>query len=445
MSDSAGGEASPRRTQLDQMERKQQVSQIQFVGHGTTKDIDGKEWKLLNRQKHLKYQQELLDQIHQKRRHKSKQPKASKFKQTQSRWSPEPSRTNQDEKYFSDLPRAITNRVKQGMDDMVESLKKGIECNNQKMEGEANRLKKLSLDLLQRRQMNEDELAKLRKRLADTHYKNLVHKENVLGIFAQGCQGLFGNYYLPNMNCESFCCQVGPKVNCHKNCFCFGGNKTVDNDTFDNRFLLEHLDSDKKKWRSPCSVSTCRESQNTCGNHWKTSRNHRNWNREKEQISDSFKYAMHSPTGHCYNFIDEKKPVCLSVRCEEPYKSFLIPKGANRAVHEDLVRIVPIRNRQKKGLKRKKNSRKIKDLMRLNKNPVLKKKIYARPAAKLKAIHLMNKNFIDPNEILEFSENGDTETLLTENNLYLDYLLRKGSERTLGEAKYMGENCQLFK
>ena len=436
----------PPRMNVDALERKQQISQIQFVGHGTTKDIDGKHWKLLNRQRHLKHQQDLLDQIHDKRRHKSKQPRASRFKRAPARWSPEPAKMTQDDKYFSDLPRAITNRVKEGLDGMVESLKQGIECNNRKMEGEAERLKKLSLALLQRRQMNEDELAKLRQRLADSHYKNLVHKENVLGIFAQGCQGLFGNYYLPNMDCDYICCRRGVDVNCHKKCFCYGAPGRVENDTFNCRFLMEYGDSDAASGRPFCSVNTCRESNNTCGNHWKTRGHRSHWNSERDQVSDAFRYELHSPTGHCYDFIDEKNPVCLSVRCKEPYASSKSPNAYYRGIHKDMTCIVPIRNRAKKRVKKtKKNSRKVKDLMRLNKQPELKQKIYARPATRLTAINLMKLNLVDPDEILEFSKSGDTESLLTENNLYLDYLLKKASPRTLGEAKYMGENCQLFK
>lgn len=58
------------------MERKQQQSRIRFIGTGTTRDIDNAQWKLENRNKHLKHQQALLNQIHLKR--KIKDQEASK-------------------------------------------------------------------------------------------------------------------------------------------------------------------------------------------------------------------------------------------------------------------------------------------------------------------------------------------------------------------------------
>ena len=54
-------------------QQKHQESNIRFVGTGTTKDEGDAQWKLENRNKHLKHQQALLDQIHLQRKMKDQE------------------------------------------------------------------------------------------------------------------------------------------------------------------------------------------------------------------------------------------------------------------------------------------------------------------------------------------------------------------------------------
>ena len=198
------------------MDRKQQKSNIQFVGSGTAMNPEGRTWKLQNRTKHLKHQQELLNQIHQNRLIKnkklaSKYPKKlrndSKTKTINNLQKLNSVKEQHQNKYFLDLPNAITSKVKEGLQSKLDFLKDGIECNNRKMDREADQMKLLALKLLKEKTDNQDDVNRLRRRIADSHYKNLIHKENVLGIFSEGCTGLFGNYYKSNMKCEYHCCK----------------------------------------------------------------------------------------------------------------------------------------------------------------------------------------------------------------------------------------------
>lgn len=443
----------PNKHFMDKMERKQQTSHIQFVGTGTTKDEDQRHWKLQNQKKHLKYQQDLLEQIHQKRNLKNKKPSA---RGPHLRKGPKkstfnlPNSNNEADlqnNYFQDLPNAITDKVKSGMEDMLDSLKQGIKSNNKKMENEADHLKKLSLELLHRRKNNEDEIAKLRKRLADSHYKNLVHKENVLGIFAQGCTGLFGNYYLPNVNCNLHSCQACTVTKQPNSCIC-KQNNFCDLLWSDNNRVC--LDSTNKKYcnRYDADFYSFRSSKSKPNLYQASLGKQDNLERKKEDlefINENFKYAIESCTGHKMDYINEGAPICMSKMCRIPYDSVHLPNDLpTNNIHQDLTSLVPIMEKTIKRQKGRKNSKKIKDLLRLHRNPSLKNKIYARPKAKIKAWNLMNSKNINPDEILEFSKKGDTETLLKGNNLYLDYLLNSKSTRLISEAKYVGDNDRLF-
>lgn len=367
------------------MERKQQTSNIKFVGTGTAIDGNGKKWKLENQKKYLNYQKELLDQIHQKRQLNECNTPKNNNKKPNVRFNLNPQPNTHSNKikdnYFEDLPNMIKSKVQNGLNDLVGDLKIDLQKRNNYIEKETDKMKDLALLLISERKKNQDEINDLRGRIADTYHKNLLHKENVLGLFSQHCcRGIFGNYYLSDYGCNNNC-----HLNSHRNCH--------------NVSKFCYCDPDK-------------------------------YNHEMDKINCLFRYKDRSDHLGFINHIELSNSI--NKRCY----------SLDRKPREESLGLESIFSERKKKPKPKK---KIKDLMRINTNEPLLKKIYARKYQIGPATVLMKSHNINPNEILELTNKGDSETLLQNNNLYLNYLISDNMGSILNETKYIGDTKHIYK
>ena len=288
------------------------------------------------------------------------------------------------------MPKKISSNVEKGLGDMLDNLNEGVESSNRRLQGETNQLKALSLQLIKERQGNEQEVETLRKRIADSHYKNLVHKENVLGIFSKGCTGLFGNYYQPSLNCTNHCCHE--KSNCK---FVSYLKPIVEDNTFN------------------------------------TNQSAHNNQHQIRNIQKCFEFKIESPSGHEIDYLDTFN---------------LNHDKVNSKNKENYLGMESLfYSKKPKRKKRSKNKKKIKDLMRLHRNMPLLKKVNARKYSKGYGLSLLESKGLDPNDLLEFDKFKDSETLMLNNNVYLNYLLNNENQKLLSETRYLGENEFIFK
>ena len=350
---------------------------------------------------------------------------------------------------------------------MVNSLKNGIENNSRRLEGEIEELKDLSLKLIKERSQNQFEVEKLRKRVANSHYKNLVHKENILGLFSRDCcSSVFGNYYLPQRH--GFCDSKGCKS-------CPGQQKMVGN-ICQHRNACSNAGSSERYQTGPMrkGLCNCFKSEQTRGSgsanvdsaiDWgvfsepksaNINREPAHLNNHKREIKSKFRYKISNISEYNIGYMDQEydpqnfdSPLNLHNKRHtnlNPNKP-AFKTGIDNPEHDwNLESEFPRSYKQKMKRRVNRGQSKIKDLLRLRKNKDLYNRVYSRKYDMDVGYKLFADSGIDPNELLQLHKASDTESLMQKNNVYLKYLLdHQTSKKRLHETNYLGEVSDLYR
>ena len=348
---------------------------------------------------------------------------------------------------------------------MVNSLKNGIENNSRRLEGEIEELKDLSLKLIKERNQNQFEVEKLRKRVANSHYQNLVHKENILGLFSRDCSSsVFGNYYLPQRHglCNSKGCKSCPVQQRMAGNICQHRNpcsNTGASDTYQTGPLRKGLCNCFKDQQTLGSRTGNVESQNDWGVFSEPKSGNINPERLDTNLRDiksKFRYKISNISEYNIGYMDQEydplnfdSPLNLHNKPAptfKPMKPTFQKRVGNPAHDWDLESEFPKSSKQKLKRRVKRGQSKIKDLLRLRKNKDLYNRVYSRKFDIDVGYKLFADRGIDPNELLQLHKASDTESLMQKNNVYLKYLLdHQTSKKRLHETNYLGEVRDLYR